>query len=293
MEREIDRKLVEIQYADLFKGLGRFSRPYKIRLEENSVPKVKPARRVSHTILGRLKEKLDELEKNQIIEKADTSEWVHQVVVVVKKNGKDLRICIDPSGLNDCIADESFLIPTLTTRLEGVKYFSVLDLKDGFWHVVLDDESQKLCTFATPFGNFKFLRMPFGIKSGPKVFQKMNHENFGDIMNVFAYMDDLLITGKTREEHDRALIAVLKRARKKGVKFNKSKMKIAVTEVSYLGHVFSENKIAPDPDRIKAVIDMGKPKTKKDLQKFLGVINYIRSLTAPLREMLKKNIRMF
>lgn len=51
--------------------------------------------------------------------------------------------------------------------------------------------------------------MPFGIKSGPKVFQKMNHENFGDIMNVFAYMDDLLITGKTWEEHDRALVAVL------------------------------------------------------------------------------------
>lgn len=87
--------------------------------------------------------------------------------------------------------------------------------------------------------------MPFGIKSGPKIFQKMNYANFGDIKNVFAYMDDILITGQTREEHDEALLNVLNRAREKGVRVNKKKMKIDVKEVKYLGHIFSENKIEP------------------------------------------------
>lgn len=88
--------------------------------------------------------------------------------------------------------------------------------------------SQTPETAAPPFGNYKFLRMPFGIKSGPKVFQRKNFEIFGDIENVFIYMDDILIIGRTREEHDRAIEKVLERARQEGVRFNKSKLKVAV-----------------------------------------------------------------
>lgn len=104
----------------------------------------------------------------------------------------------------------------------------MLDLKDGFWQIVLNEESQRLCTFATPFGNYKFLRMPFGIKSGPKVYLKLNHMNFGDIRNVFAYIDDIFVTGKTRGEHDQALLNVLNRPREKGMKFNLNKMQLSV-----------------------------------------------------------------
>lgn len=113
---------------------------------------------------------------------------MHNIVIRPKKD-KSLRICLDPAELNDNILDENFLIPTLddlTARLKGVKHFSVLDLKDGFWHVKLDEQSQNLCTFATPFGNYKFLRMPFGIKSGPKVFQRKNFEVFGDIESTLC-----------------------------------------------------------------------------------------------------------
>lgn len=300
VERAIDGEFVESNYSDLFKGLGKFEKPYKILLKENSIPVARQARRVPYAIVDKLKEKLNELEKNNIIAKTDLySEWVHVLVLVAKKDKFDFRICIDPCELNKCILDESFLIPTLEdlkTKLNGVKYFTVLDLKDGFWQIVLDNESRNLCTFATPFGNYKFLRMPFGIKSGPKVFQKMNHQNFGDIRNVFAYMDDILVTGKTREEHDKTLIEVLNRAREKGVRFNLKKMQLAVTEVRYLGHTFSEGKIEPDYKRIEAIRQMGQPKDKGDLRKFLGVVNTLRPFvpnlsehTGPLRELLKKN----
>lgn len=124
-----------------------------------------------------------------------------------------------------------------------------------------------------------------------------NYENFGDIKNVFAYMDDLLITGRTRNEHDEALLKVLERARAKCVRFNPKKMQIAVMEVNYLGHTFSENEIAPDANKITAIKEMGQPKDKTDLRKFLGVVNHVRSfvnnmskLTAPLRELTKHNV---
>lgn len=297
----IDRAFVEKNFSDLFTGLGKFEKPYKINLKENSVPVARQARRVPYAVVNKLKEKLELLEKSGIIAKADSnSEWVHVLVLAPKKDKLDFRLCIDPHDLNKCILDESFLIPTLEdlkTKLNGMKYFTVLDMKDGFWQIALDEESQKLCTFATPFGNYKFLRMPFGIKSGPKVFLKMNHQNFGDILNVFAYMDDILIIGRTREEHDQALLAVLLRAREKGVKFNLKKMQLAVTEVKYLGHVFSEGTIAPDSGRIEAIKEMGRPKDKTDLRKFLGVVGTLRPFvsnlsqyTEALRELLKKNV---
>lgn len=102
--------------------------------------------------------------------------------------------------------------------------------------------------------------------------------------------------GKTRQEHDIALKKVLLRAREKNVKFNKRKMQIATDVVRYLGHVFKLNEIKPDPEGLLAVDKMSRPKNKKDLQTFLGVVNYMRSFipnlsdkTAPLRELLKKN----
>lgn len=270
-------------------------------MKENSIPVAKLARRVPYAAIDKLKEKLNELEKHKIIEKADNySEWVHPLVLAPKKDKFDFRLCIDPMELNKCILDENFVTPNiedLKMQLNGVKYFTVLDLKEGFWQIVLDEESQKLCTFATPFGNYRFLRMPFGIKSGPKVFQKMNYQNFGDIKNVFAYMDDILVTGKTREEHDRALLEVLNRAREKGVKFNMKKLQLAVDKVKYLGHIFSEGKIEPDNERMEAIKEMGEPRDKTDLRKFLGVVGTIRpfvpnlsDFTEPLRELLKKNV---
>lgn len=270
-------------------------------MKEDAQPIAHAPRRVPHCILNKLKIKLDELEKNKIIEKTDEySEWVNYLVTVEKKDAaKSLRLCLDPQHLNKNILDEHAYIPTfddVSSKLKDMKYFTVLDLRDGFWHVKLDNESKKLCTFATPFGNYRFLRMPFGIKSAPSVFQRLNYENFGDIPNVVIYFDDVLITGPTKESHDATLKKVLDRARAKTVRFNLNKMQLAQRQVKYLGHIFSLNEIKPDPDRLIAIEKMSRPKNKTDLQTFLGVVNFMRSFiknlsekTATLRELLKKN----
>jgi hypothetical protein len=187
--QNVDKVFIQQNFGDLFTGLGCFDKEYSIQLKDDSKPVAKAPRRVPQSIIKKLKLKLDELVKNKIVEKVEEySEWVNHLVTVEKKDeNKSLRLCIDPQELNRCIADEHTYTPTfedITAKVNGMKYFTVLDLKDGFWHIKLDEKSKKLCTFATPFGNYRFLRLPFGIKTAPSIFQKMNYDNFGDILKT-------------------------------------------------------------------------------------------------------------
>ena len=104
--------------------------------------------------------------------------WISSMVVVPKPNGT-LRICLDPKDLNRALQRENYPLPTIeevASRLHGAKVFTVLDVACGFWHVVLDEQSSFLTTFNTPFGRYRWKRMPFGIKSAPEIFQRKMHE---------------------------------------------------------------------------------------------------------------------
>lgn len=113
----------------------------------------------------RLKTELTRMEKENIIAKVDyPTDWVNSMVVKEKPNGR-LRICLDPSDLNKAVKREHYQLPTveeITSTLKGAKHFSVLDANSGFWQIPLDKESSDLCCFNTPFGQYKFLRLPFG-----------------------------------------------------------------------------------------------------------------------------------
>lgn len=288
------------KYKDLFEGLGRFPQKLDLIIRKDAVPIARPPRRIPLTIKERVKEALDKLSFSKIIEPVnDPSEWVSNLVVIEKPNGS-LRICLDPKPLNLAIIQNHYKIPTLDemrVKLLGANYFSVLDLKDGFYQIELSEESSKICTFSTPFGNYKFKRLPFGINTAPEEFQRRNEQNFGDIPGTLTYIDDILVTGKTEKEHDKNLQEVMNRARSLNVKFNLAKLQYKVLEVSYLGHIFNKDGMKMDPKRINAITEMNEPQSKKELQRFLGMINYVRSfipnmaeITQPLRELLKLNI---
>ena len=126
-------------------------------------------------------------------------------------------MCLDPRDLNKAIRREQYRIPTaedIASRLSGKKLFSIVDEKDGFWQVNLDEESSDLCTFNTPFGRYKFLRMPFGIKSAPEVFQKKNEALFGDIDGVEVIYDDIIVAAENEEQHDKIMTKLLQRQEK-------------------------------------------------------------------------------
>lgn len=287
------------EYNDVFTGtVGCLGEPYKITLKKNAEPVVHPPRRIPHALKHKLKETLDDLERNGIIAKMDEpSDWVNSMVIVRKKSG-NLRICIDPRDLNKVIKREYFQLPTLeemTHNLSGNKFFSKLDASNGFWHIPLDEASSKLCVFQTPFSRYRFLRLPYGIKSASEVFHKRFKEIF-DIPGVQVYIDDLIIYGSTQAQHDERLKTVLELARINNVKFNKEKCEFNVKEIKFLGFIFNENGQAVDNEKVRAIVNMKQPTNKKEVQKILGMVTYLSKhiknmslLTEPLRQLIKNN----
>ncbi|GBM00269.1 Transposon Ty3-I Gag-Pol polyprotein [Araneus ventricosus] len=161
-----------------------------------------------------LRKNLKKLENEGIIAKVDNPQgWVSNLVVVEKTDGS-IRLCLDSKDLNKVIKRDYVLIPKieeLVPKLTNKKVFSVLDLKDGFFQIELDDKSSDLCTFSSPFGCYNFLLLPMGLSCAPEIFQKRNEANFSDIPGVLVYFDDLLIAGDTIEQHDDILSKVIKR----------------------------------------------------------------------------------
>ncbi|GBL65032.1 Transposon Ty3-I Gag-Pol polyprotein, partial [Araneus ventricosus] len=289
------------QYKDVFTGTGEFpDEPYHITLKDNAIPVIHPPRRVPQALQPKLKETLDKLEKEKIVSKVNKpTDWVQSLVIVEKPNG-NLRLCLDPRDLNKVIKREHYQIPSaddIISRLEGKKIFSVVDLKDGFWHVPLDEVSSEICTFNTPFGRYKFNKMPFGIASAPEIFQKRNQKLFGDIEGVEIYFDDIIVAGNDEASHDAIMSKVLERARSVNIKFNPDKLQYRVSEVKYVGQIISKSGIKPDPGHIKAIVEMPTPKSKTEVRRLLGMINFlskfipnVSKVTAPLREIIHENV---
>jgi hypothetical protein len=229
----------------------------------------------------------------------EPTEWVNSYVIAEWKN-KKIRVCLDPRDCNKAIKREHYpmkSVEEIAAQLNGAQFFSTLDASSGFWHVQRDDNSSKLTTFNTPFGRYRFLRMPFGINSASEVFQKRMSQAFEDIDGVEVIVDDILIWGKDEAEHNYRLKQVLERVRQINVKLNKDKSRIQTTEVSYIGHKITRDGLKPDPEKVKAINDITTPKDKKDLMRFLGMVNYLAKfvpslsdLTQPLNELIKKDI---
>ncbi|GFW80896.1 uncharacterized protein K02A2.6 [Trichonephila clavipes] len=233
----------------------------------NAVPVIHPPRRVPLALQPKLK-KYFRLAKDGIVSKVNKpTDWVQILVIVEKPNG-NLRLCLDPRDLNKVIKREHYQIPCtddIISRLEGKKIFSVVDLKDGFWHVPLNEISSEICTFNTPFGKHQLNKMPFGIISAPEVFQKRNQKLLGDIEGVEIYFDDIIVAGCDEDSHDAIMSRVLERAKLLNIKFNPDKLQYRVSEVKYLGQTISKSGIKPDPDNIKAIVEMPIPKSKTEI----------------------------
>jgi hypothetical protein len=169
--------------------------------------------------------------------------------------------------LNKAIRREQYPIPTVeevVSNISGSKFFSVIDAKSGFLQIELDYESSILTTFNTPIGRYRWLRLPFGIKSAPEKYQKIMDTMLDGIPGCRAVMDDILIAGKTQIEHDNILNQVINRAKEWNLKINFSKCQISKKEVKYVGYIISRDGLKPDPDKVKAVKQMPRPNSTED-----------------------------
>ncbi|CAC5373956.1 unnamed protein product [Mytilus coruscus] len=159
----------------------------------------------------------------------------------------------------------------------------------------MDKENQLFTAFNSPFGRCCFLRMPFGIKSAQKVFQKRVSQLFENLKGVETDIDDILVWGTTRKEHDDRLRSVLYRCQEVGITLNAEKCKFRVKEVTYIGHILSADGVRPDQEKIRAIKEMPAPTDKKGVQRLLGTINYLAkfvpnmsTVTEPIRKLLKE-----
>jgi len=161
-------------FPDVFEGLGRLPGKYHIDIDPEVHPIQHCQRNVPVTMKAELKKKLDELVKMKVITPVDQpTDWISSMVVV-RRNNK-LRICLDPKDLNTAIRRPKYPIPNIEDilpKLAKAKVFSVLDAKNGFWQVELDEPSSYLTCFWTPFGRYRWLKMPFGISSAPEEYQR-------------------------------------------------------------------------------------------------------------------------
>jgi len=287
------------KHLDVFTGIGCFPDKVKIKVKHGSVPIINSPRRVPIKLMEKLKELLKKLCYKKIIEKSkEPSEWQNSLVVIEKPD-KSLRMCLDPRDLNKNIVREMVEIPTLDevrNKLMNKKLYTLVDLKDGFYQCELEEGSKRYCAFSTPYGTYNFNRLPFGIACAPELFQQLTNKYFGDIQNVCVYIDDILVYGKTKEEHDEALKKVMDRARLLNIKFNPDKIQYQKNEIKYLGLKFSEKGVEPDEDRIKAILELKSPTNLKELQSVLGMVNYLRAfipnmadIVEPMRVLLKKD----
>lgn len=187
-------------FADVFEGLGQLKDfQYDMKLKPGAVGVVVPARRVPVALQDKVKAELQRMEAQGVITKVtEPTEWSSHMVTVVKDK---IRICLDPTALNQVLLREHYPMPTLedaASQLFGARYFSMLDAASGFWQIKLTESSSKICTMSTPYGRYQFLRMPFGIASASEIFQAAMHRMLEGLPCVVVIMDDILLWGRTK-----------------------------------------------------------------------------------------------
>jgi transposase InsO family protein len=226
------------------------------------------------------------LEKAGVIEKSK-SPWWHLPVVVPKRGGGS-RIAINYRLVNGETEFDALPFPRIEDLLQecaGARWFSSLDFSQFYHQLPLVDTDRPKTAFAALGELWQFKRCPFGLKNAVNYCMRVMKKVLYGLDGVLIYLDDLLIIGKTREEHDNRLKAVLERIRKHGLSLNSSKCKFSQTEVSYLGHFISNGQIRPDPTRTQPIRECHQPSSLPELERFIGMANYFRSYVPNFAEM--------
>ena len=251
---------------------------HRIRLSDPTPFKQRP-RPIHPSDYEAVRQHLKELCDANIIRESE-SPFASPIVIVKKKNGT-IRLCIDYRKLNNQTIKDAYALPNIEeafSALTGSKWFSVMDLKSGYYQVEVEEEDKPKTAFVTPMGFWEFNRMPQGVTNAPSTFQRVMEKCVGslNLKEVLVFLDDLIVFSSTLEEHEERLMRVLGRLREFGLKLSPDKCHFFRTSVKYLGHVVSEKGVETDPTKIAALTTWPKPQNVKELKSFLGFSGYYR-----------------
>ena len=267
------------KYQEVFaQELGTI-KPFKatLSLKESAKPVFCKARPVPFAFKAAVEETLDRLENDGVLEKVRYSEWAAPVVVVPKRDGQ-IRLCGDYRvSVNPSLEIDQYPLPKpdeLFATLAGGKMFSTLDLSHAYNQLMLDDVSRNLVTINTHHGLYRYTRLPFGIASAPAIFQKTMDSILQGMEGVACFLDDILVTGSSEEEHLKNLESVLQSLMKHGVRLKREKCFFNRTSVEYLGFKVDAEGLHATEEKLKAITEAPRPCNVTELCSFLGLINY-------------------
>ena len=212
------------------------------------------------------------------------------------------QILCDYRKVNSVTRKDAYPLPRIDDTLDtlaGSQLFSTLDLISGYWQVEVDSKDREKTAFCTPLGLFEFRVMPFGLCNAPATFQRLMDLVLAGLQwtSCLVYLDDVIIVGKTFEEHLLHLREVLIRLREAGLKLQPSKCSFCQKKVEFLGHIVSDKGVATDPAKTAQVAKWPTPSSQKEVQQFLGLASYYRrfvkdfaTIAKPLHRLTEKTM---
>ena len=250
---------VLLKHPQIFQeGLGTLKgHKATLHVDTNASPVFCKPRQVPYAMRKLVNDELDRLEAEGVLKPIQFADWAAPIVPILKSDKKSVRICGDfKQTVNRAAKLDSYPIPKiedLFAELAGGKTFSKLDLSQAYQQVELDEESKAYVVINTQRGLFQYQRLPYGIASAPGIFQRIMEGLLRDIPGVVVYLDDILITGRTDEEHLAALETVLARLEKAGLRLQRKKCYFMMSSVEYLGHRIDSKGLHPTEEKLRAV----------------------------------------
>ncbi|XP_063243867.1 uncharacterized protein LOC134543044 [Bacillus rossius redtenbacheri] len=244
-----------------------------------------------------IREQVTEMLHSGVIEPSNSP--FNACIVLAPKRDGTLRFCTDFRPLNAVTISappQQISIETAVSGLGRARVFSTLYLKSGYWQVPIKHQDREKTAFTVPDGRrFQYRAMPFGLKCAPATFQAMMTRVLGGYLGQFAlaYLDDVIVFSETWEDHCRHLALVLERLATHHLTANPAKCHLGTEEVEFLGHRVNVEGSQPQTGHLQKIATAEAPRTRKQLQRFIGLINWLRvyipdfsRVIAPLTDLL-------
>lgn len=266
-----------VQSADTFEGLGLLGPPVHFQIDDSVQPIQMPVHRIPVAKRTKEKDTLDcYVQAGVLVKVNEPTPWCSNKLI--RETPKKFRVCIDPSQtVNKAIQRLKHQMPTLNEQLHNLstaKCFSLVDVKEGFLHIPLDEESSWM-TMHTSYGRYRCLCHPFGITSPQDEFQMRLTASLEGLDGMICIADDILVYGEghtfedAQVDHDRRFIALIECCIQRSIKLNASKLRFKLKEVKFMGTIISDNGLKADPDKIAAITQMATPQNKPSLTSLL------------------------
>ena len=264
-------------------------------------PQARPLRHQSEKDAAVMKEYVEAGIKSGII-KPSVSPYGSMALIVKKKDGSP-RVVIDYRALNEVTIKNKYPLPLmdeLFDRTQGARYFTSIDLRNGFHQIAIQPGDREKTAFRTRFGHFEYTVLPMGLCNAPGTFMQLMNQTFADMLDksVLCFLDDILIFSRTEEEHMQHLRTVLTRLRDQDLYVKSSKCAFMQREVSFLGHRIGADGLRVAPDKIGAVRQWPQPSSVTEVRSFLGLANFYRRfvrdysrIALPLTELTKDTVK--